>query len=292
MTDSANTSGLRSLRSIPVELIEIGRRLREVDADYVQMLASNIAESGLRTPIEVRALPGGRYKLIAGGHRIAACMALEFREIEAFVVDVDDLTARLREIDENLYRHELNPLDRGAFLAERQAIFLELHPETKRGTAGALAKHGSATDIVSFAETTALSSGYSPRAIRRAIAMFANLHPVARDRLRASPIAREQNELIRLSKLPPAEQLRVLDLMQTPDGPRKVAQAHAMVTGQRAMPPTATDKDFGQLVDRYSRAGTRGRKAFIRWLLEAGDLDDIAPELLARHAAEQGESKP
>lgn len=286
MTDSAGAFDRRSLRSIPVELIDVKDRLRDVIDDYVQMLVESIREIGLTTPIEVRPLPNGRFKLVTGGHRTAACMALGHSEIEAFVIDLDDMRAELREIDENLFRHELSPFDRGAFLTKRKAIWLDLYPETAHGVAGGKARQRAANEIISFAESTALSAGYSTRAVQMSIAMYADLHPATRERLRASPIARNQSELIRLSKLPPAEQLRVLDLMQAPDGPRKVAQAHAQVTGQRAMAPTATDKDFGQLVDRYSRAGARGRKAFIRWLLEAGDLDDIAPELLARRTSE------
>lgn len=289
MTDSHKNVGspaARIVRLIPLDQIDVQDRLRDVIDDYVQMLAESIRQNGLAAPIEVRPLPNGRFRLVTGGHRTAACMALGFSEIEAFVLDVSDLQARLREIDENLYRHELSAFDRGAFLSERKALWLELYPETAQGVAGGKARQKSANEIVSFAEKSALAAGYSRRTIEIAIAMYANLAPEARQRLRASPIARDQSELIRLSKLPPAEQVRVLDLMQSPDGPKKVAQAHAMVTGQRAMPPTATDKDFGQLVDRYSRAGARGRKAFIRWLLEAGDLDEIAPELLARRTSE------
>lgn len=279
MTNPAPAAGTdRTLQLIPIELIDIGERLRAVDPDYVQMLAGNIRESGLKSPIEVRPLPGGRFKLIAGGHRIAACMVLEQPAIDAFVVDVDDLTARLREIDENLYRHELNPLDRAAFFAERQAIFLELHPETKRGVAGGKARQKSANEIVSFAESTALSAGYSARTVQLAIAMYTGLAPAVRAALRASPIARDQSELIRLSKLAPAEQVQVVRMLQAPDvdRPRKVKDAVAILTGQRASPRDATDKHYQQLVDTFTRANARARKAFVAWLRENGELESSA----------------
>ncbi|MFT8664019.1 MAG: hypothetical protein ABF772_03190 [Acetobacter orientalis] len=40
--------------SIPVELIDVGERLRTIDRNYAAMIAASIQEEGQRIPIEVR----------------------------------------------------------------------------------------------------------------------------------------------------------------------------------------------------------------------------------------------
>lgn len=125
------------LQSIPLADIDVSGRLRMVDPDHAALLAENMRQVGrLRQPVEVRERKGGGFKLIAGGHRYRAVEMLGWSEIEAFVFDASDDEARLAEIDENLVRHDLNPLDRAVFLAERKALYEKLHPQTKAGVAG------------------------------------------------------------------------------------------------------------------------------------------------------------
>jgi hypothetical protein len=52
----------------------------------------------------------------------------------------------------------------------RKAIYEELHPETKAGAAGGHAKHGSASDNLSFAASTADATGKDRRTVERAAA--------------------------------------------------------------------------------------------------------------------------
>lgn len=263
----------RVLIQLPVAQIEVGERLRDIDAGYVEMLAQSIGAIGLTSPVEVRAIGESRYRLIAGGHRFAAVCALGAGEIDAFVVEADDLTARLRELHENLYRHDLNFFDRAAFLAEAKAIHEALYPETKQGVAGGKARQKSANEIVSFAESTALAAGYTPRTIQLAVNFYGKLAPAARERLRASPIAKDQSQLIALSKLPHDQQLRTLDVMQAPDGPAKVKQAIAVVLGKRAEPRSVDDRGFQQLVAIWTgRSTKRARDAFVAWLREKGEI--------------------
>lgn len=120
--------------SIPLDLIDVGERLRAVDRDYVSLIAESLAERGLDTPIIVTAAGAdGRHALIAGGHRVAAASLAGWTEIPAKVVEADELQARLIEIDENLIRRELSALDRAVFLAERKRIYEAMHPATRPG---------------------------------------------------------------------------------------------------------------------------------------------------------------
>lgn len=264
-----------SVQLIPVDRIDVGKRLRAVDQDWVQTIAESIRQIGLRQPIEVRAAEGSdRFILVSGAHRLRGSISIGQTEIRACLVQDDDLTARLSEIHENLYRHDLNPLDRASFLSEAKSIWEALHPGTKKGVAGGKARQNSATEIISFAEKSALASGYTPRTIRLAISMYERLTPAVRERLAGSPVARDQNQLIALSKLSPAEQAKVVRMLLAPDldRPKKVRDALAMLQGKRAEPRNPTDKGFQQLVDVYTRANKRARTAFVAWLRESGEI--------------------
>ena len=166
----------RNLR-VAVSDIDVGPRLRKIDMDWARWIASSMKDLdaanpgyGQQTPIEVRpgGLEKGRYTLTAGAHRLEAVKINGWTEIEVAVVEVKDLEAELREIDENLFRRDLGALDRATFLARRQEVFWELHPETKRGTAGANARWNAA-DNLSFASQVALKLGVTPRDVRRSI---------------------------------------------------------------------------------------------------------------------------
>ena len=87
---------------------------------------------------------------IAGGHRLEAAKRLGWEEIEAKIwTDVTDDWAAIMEIDDNLAGAEMNALDTAVFLATRKQVYERLHPETKAGVAGGLARQGSATELSS-----------------------------------------------------------------------------------------------------------------------------------------------
>jgi uncharacterized ParB-like nuclease family protein len=116
-----------------VEQILVGDRLRGLNPCTVAGLKESITAIGLRTPISVRYLSDEEgYGLVAGRHRLQACIELGMTEIEAREESGTELDARLWEIDENLCRAELTELERGEHLAARKAIYQELHPETRR----------------------------------------------------------------------------------------------------------------------------------------------------------------
>ncbi len=118
---------------LELDLIDLGKRLRTVNGGTVQYLAESMKLHGLQYPIQVR-MDGDRYALVSGAHRVQAARFLAWPHIEAFVLDLlDEDTLALLEIDENLMRAELNPLDRGLFLSRRKQIYERLYPETRRG---------------------------------------------------------------------------------------------------------------------------------------------------------------
>lgn len=160
--------------TLRLDQIDIGYRLRPVDALKVGALKASIEQLGLRTPISVTgehgrwADPEARFTLRAGAHRLEAMRALGADYIPALIRNDEDLDAELWEIDENLIRAELTPADRALFVFRRKEIYLLKYPETAQGVAGAIARHAAdASDNLSFAESTAQATGQSKKTVER-----------------------------------------------------------------------------------------------------------------------------
>lgn len=157
------------LVSIPLDQITVGPRLREVDPDWVALIAASMAERGQDTPVQVRRTEQG-FRLVAGAHRMAALREAGIPNALATVVEADEDEARLIEIDENLMRRELSELDRASFLLERQAIYERLNPATKHGgdrKGDQVAKVGDLILPPRFTAETAGRIGFSERTVQR-----------------------------------------------------------------------------------------------------------------------------
>jgi ParB family transcriptional regulator, chromosome partitioning protein len=74
-------------------------------------LAASITATGVVQPIVVKALPGGRYQLIAGERRFRASQQAGKTHIPAVVRAVSDAQAMEMTIVENLQRADLNPME-------------------------------------------------------------------------------------------------------------------------------------------------------------------------------------
>lgn len=68
---------------IPATLIDAHPENREIDSDYVAELAESIKRDGLGQLPLVRQMPGGRYQMIAGHHRMEALLQKARDEGEA-----------------------------------------------------------------------------------------------------------------------------------------------------------------------------------------------------------------
>lgn len=108
---------------------------RPLVTSEVDKLSASIKEVGLIQPITVRetvVLHGTAEKgwqIIAGHHRVAACRALGWTEIDAIVIDdASHLQSELMEIDENLCRAELTASQRTGYTKRRKQIWEALHP--------------------------------------------------------------------------------------------------------------------------------------------------------------------
>jgi len=253
-----------NIKKIPVELIDLEDRIRAVNDTYVAEIIASFEEKGGEgrgqiTPIEVReAGENGRHRLVSGAHRLAAAQALGWKTVTASVIRCTNDEARLREIDENLIRHDLSSLDRAAFMVEREAVWVQMNPDSVRGRAGGLARH-SATENFSFAKKTAEKLGLTDRTIRGWLKLgrvTAGLSGPLRARIAASDLAYNHSELIELANIEDErerEQVVELLLAGRKGAPKKVADALRQVKGLPAPEKNKDQADFDRFVILWTR---------------------------------------
>jgi ParB family chromosome partitioning protein len=250
---------------IRLDAIEQGTRLRAVDPAYVEFLAASMAEKQL-TPIDVRpAAEAGRYRLIAGAHRFRAAAFLQWNEIDAVVHDVDDLTAELHEIDENLIRRELTELDRSVFLARRKEIHEALHPQTKHGGDRRSKQTDSGGHLIgSFSAEVAERLSLSERTIRRAVGRYLRIIPDVRQKIGGTWLADHGAQLDALAKLDGDTQRRVVALLfDAANPPPNVAAAKAAVRGDHAPVRDIDAEQLLRLREAWRKAGAKARERHI-----------------------------
>jgi ParB family chromosome partitioning protein len=104
-----------------MEMVELPLSLIDEDTDQpryqfddeaIQELMNSIAELGLLSPIKVRTLPNGRYKIIYGNRRYKAAKNLGRETIPCIVSNVtDELEIYLEQVAENLTREGFSPIE-------------------------------------------------------------------------------------------------------------------------------------------------------------------------------------
>jgi ParB family chromosome partitioning protein len=83
----------------------------EFEPDKLEELKRSILENGLIQPITVRRL-NGKYELISGERRLRACKDIGFKEIPAYIIQVETKEAMLAlSLIENIQREELNAIE-------------------------------------------------------------------------------------------------------------------------------------------------------------------------------------
>lgn len=272
---------LQARDGIQIRVAEIfdGNRLRPVDRDWVSALASQFHVEGQEQPIVLRTTVADEnlahpYALVIGAHRLAAAKALGWDTVRAEVRDYTPLRARLAEIDENLFRHELNPLDRAIFLHERRRVWDALNPESRHGgdrkSKGEGKSQGLRLDPKRFTKEAADRCNLSERTVQAALALASALTPETVSILRGSDWSRNGAELQRLAA-EPAERQLVLATIHARDGVSTVAKAR-VVAGDAPTGEGDPQEDlFRRIVSNWQRLDAKGRK---RFLAHAGLVKD------------------
>lgn len=119
------------MQLIPIEKVIVGDRIRKAFANDVKVIADSMATEGQLTPILVRKLDDGQFRLVAGLHRLEAAKRLKWVMIDAVFLKTtgrarwDDLAEGIAECDENMKRVDLDLTTRAPFTARRTELTAE-----------------------------------------------------------------------------------------------------------------------------------------------------------------------
>ncbi len=103
-------NGVSMLRLADIEPNR-GQVRKTFDPESIEELAASVKEHGLIQPIVVRRKANGFYEIIAGERRWRACKAAGLTEVPVIVKDLDDRSASLVALVENLQREDLDPVE-------------------------------------------------------------------------------------------------------------------------------------------------------------------------------------
>lgn len=255
-----------NITELEIENITVGQRLRPVYPAGVSALLGVINDHGFTVPIIVRRTKAG-WVLIDGAHRLAAMIDRGATSVPVRAYTCNDAEARTMEAAQNLAGISLSPLDDALFLAAYRTSYLEMHPETARGVAGGLARHGVATDLKSFAELIADKRSISKRHVTKLASAGRDITRDEANQLRMSPEKVTLDDILLIGKLTDTEE-RGAVIRKLAAGAAKSAsiarRAYRTEIGAvEAAPATVKDADFTALVTVWKRASAEARKRFL-----------------------------
>jgi ParB/RepB/Spo0J family partition protein len=107
------------LKHVEVSLIEVSgaNPRKDLKGETFKDLKQSIAEHGILVPLLVRPKNKG-YELVAGERRLTAARELKLETVPVAIRELDDHTARILMLLENLQREDLEPLEEAAAIEE------------------------------------------------------------------------------------------------------------------------------------------------------------------------------
>lgn len=253
--------GRMNQKSVEIKEIKFDET-KTFDNKLVRELVDSINAIGLLNPIILTP----DYQLVAGRLRLEAYKKIGYATIPASIVTLGEMQQRLATIDENLMRKRLTRFEEAKYLAERKVIYEALYPDTRRGVAGALAKHnGSATDILSFAADAASKTGQTERNVNRKIAIYEKLSPEIRETVKDLAIANSFTELSMISECDAETQVKLTKFIC--DGDAKTVKAANCLLDT---PVSFNKKDKGS----FKKSLEMAQKAFEQ-MIDEGELQSL-----------------
>lgn len=238
-----------SVEMLPIVKIGTKGRLRHDDHGYVDTIAASVQRAasvgvgydGLRHPIEVRREESG-YLLISGLHRLMALHRLERDEVAAVVLDVDEIEARLLEVEENLVRRDLDALDRAAFVLRFREMFEAAYGVVSRGgdqKSAEIVDENQRGNLHLWSEDAQERLGLSEDSIKRCLRIANGLTDATVEALRGTQWARNQSALLALAAVPPEKQPAVVDALFADTPASTMGEAIDLVLGNKRDVPKA-----------------------------------------------------
>ncbi|MDT8856461.1 ParB N-terminal domain-containing protein [Paracoccaceae bacterium Fryx2] len=277
---------------LPLDQIEVRDRVRPVNEAAVQaILQSAEAVGGITSPIHVRKVKGA-FQLIDGGHRLEVARRRGDTLIAARIWTCTDQEARLMEADANLSTAHASALDLAVSLSGRKRAYEALHPETKAGVFGGLARQGQQRTEMSFAEFIGEVLGVTPRQIRRIVAAGDALAVQEVARLRQAPRRIVMDDLYHIARIGNSgERMAVVDALAEGRAKTAAAARRAFAAEAAGVQPTLKDpveEAFLALCKAWDRAPKAARRRFVEE--RADGLKDLLDASIRSDNAADGES--
>ena len=255
---------LPTFTELPIAEITVPQdRLRPISEAKVAALMQVIGEGVFLGAITVRRA-GKVNTLIDGGHRLEAMRRLGRETIRADVLDCNASEARQLEVTGNLTAG-MTPIQDAIFLGVYQQEYEKLHPETKGGVAGALARHGLQGKNSSFAEVVAEARQITPRQVRNIIAAGRSLTRDERDALQSVSHRIAISEIEKLGKIAdqPLRARAVEALLEGKKVAAAIRAAKAEESGLEGVVKDPIEEAFIALSKAWARAPMAAKKRFL-----------------------------
>lgn len=276
--------GLQQVHDVPIAKIRVGPRLRELDQSWAKALSGIMAdEGGQRTPVDVYPVAGtDEFELGPGLHRLAAREIGGHETVRAFILrGASDLERRSREVSENLWRKNLEPLERAAFIAEllelnRVKAGIDPDASLKSVAVSARWQQQLKADAEDASAKIALAYGLTDEVAdqiglsRRSVYLDLHLHKAidagVANQIRATAIGRNASQLRALAALAPEDQRKVAAEIVAGRA-AKVSEAVDRLTPGKVK-PSAEAKRLSAVLGAMARMGRAERKAALDTLNE------------------------
>jgi ParB-like chromosome segregation protein Spo0J len=268
----SNTNISLALDSIHLQ----AERKRKLRPETVRELGESMGAQGQLQSIIVRPRAEGGYWLVVGLHRVAAARKLKWKVLRATVLDLNTDQAELVEIDENLIRADLTPVERAMHMARRKELYEKAHPETKPtkegGPGRAKTRRQNGDDAADrFTKDAASNIGKSERSVQRDVERGKKI-PVL-DEIKGTCLDKK-GELDALAKLPADEQralaaavkagetvsakarLAQLDDQKPERKPQKTAGQHVITAEERMAAYAAAEQQQVNSVEAHADFST------------------------------------
>lgn len=265
-------------------------RLRPISEAKVAALMQVIEEGVFLGAITVRRV-GKTNTLIDGAHRLEAMRRLGRETVRVDVLICNASEARQFEITGNITAG-MTPLQDAIFLGVYQAEYEKLHPETKRGVAGALAKHGLQAANLQFADLIAETRQITPGQVVRIISAGRRLGLDERNALQAAQHRIAISEIEKLGKIgdAPLRSRAVASLLEGKSVTDAVRAAKAEANGEKPPVKDPVEGAFNALSKAWSRAPIAAKKRFlIQYRSEVWEAQNKGESLLTFHRPEAAE---
>ena len=262
---------MSQIASILVSEITVSSRLRSAGDDQVAALASSMDQLGLQIPIDVYCNECGNLALVAGLHRLLAARKLGWDQIRARVLQLDDVNRQLWEIDENLMRAELSPLERADHHAKRKRL-LEARGEVQTH-GGDRRSSDQVAHLESYADEAAKKTGASPATIRRDVRRSEGIAEDVKPALAHLSKEATGADLDALASATPERQREAVAAVDDGHAQSIRAALNGEIVGSKRRTGEKTiDQHFRALKDAWAAAPNEARDIFIQHLQETGRL--------------------